>query len=431
MKKSRAALSLLVAGAAVFGVAVAVRSSDRPGLPTAQPSVARSAAGAIARAEATLRETPNDTDALALLATSALSRAKETADSTWYARSESAARRALALDPKNVPALDAAATLANARHRFHDALAPAQASRRIAPDRFAPLEILTDANIEIGRYRVGFALAEQRLALRPDLASYSRASYAAELQGDRLRATQLMELAAEAGRPGTGDRTWALTHVGFLRFGSGDLPGAERAIRGALRETPGDATALAGLAKVRAGAGDLDDAASLYRQALDAQPVAGYAAALAEVEEARGRTKASAESLDLANELDRREAANGVELELDSAATDADVRVPTADDVRRVRRGYRLRPGVAGDDAMGWVLTRAGLCDEGLRFARRSLRLGTKDALMFFHAAMAARCAGKSREAVSYLRAARCINPYFSVRWAPVAERMLAELDPS
>ncbi len=431
MKKSLSALSLLVAGTAIFGVATAVRSSDRTDLPTAQTSVARSAAGAIARAEATLRGAPNDTDALALLAVSALSRAKETADSTWYARSEAAARRALAVNPKNVPALDATATLANARHRFRDALAPATASRRIAPDRFAPLEILTDANIELGRYRVGFALAERRLALRPDLASYSRASYAAELQGDHLRATQLMELAAAAGRPGTGDRTWARTHVGLLRFGSGDLAGAEREIRAALRETPGDATALAGLAKVRAARGDLDAAASLYRQALDAQPVAGYAAALAEVEEVRGRAKASAESLKLAHELDRREAANGVELELDSAATDADFRVPTADDVRRVRRGYRIRPGVVGDDAMGWVLTRAGLCDEGLRFARRSLRLGTKDALMLFHAGMAARCAGESREAAVYLRAARRINPYFSVRWAPVAKRILAELDPS
>jgi tetratricopeptide (TPR) repeat protein len=411
----------------IFAISAVMRSSTRESA-VAIPRVDRSPAGVISRAEATLRRDPQNVDALSLLATAALARAKETADSTWYVRSEKAATAALALDPTNVPALDAQATLANARHRFRDAIGPAMASRRIEPDRFAPLEMLTDANIELGRYEAGFAAAEERLALRPDLASYSRASYAAELRGEREHAVALMELAADSAQPASGDRAWARTHVGLLRFGSGDLAGAEREMRRALGETPGDTVALAGLAKVRAAAGDLAEAARLYEEALDGSPTAPIAGELAEVYAVANRPADSRRALDLAHELDRREARNGVLLDLDAAAVEANFHIPTSRDVSRARQGHRDRTGVVGDDALGWVLTRAGQCDEGLRYAKRSLRIGTRDAGMYFHAGMAARCAGKRALATHYLTRALAINPHFSIRWAPVARAELAAL---
>ena len=77
---------------------------------------------------------------------------------------------------------------------------------------------------------------------------------------------------------------------------------------------------------------------------------------------------------------------------------------------------------------LGLVLTRAGQCDKGLRYARRSLRLGTQDALMLFHAGMAARCAGETVDATRYLTRAIGLNPRFSVRWAGTARAALAKL---
>ena len=65
-------------------------------------------------------------------------------------------------------------------------LGAAQPGRRARA--VAPVAIAADAQIELGRYAQGFAAVQRRIELRPDLPSYSRASYARELQGDRARA---------------------------------------------------------------------------------------------------------------------------------------------------------------------------------------------------------------------------------------------------
>lgn len=423
----------LVSAAVITGSAFALTAfvaldSRNPNPAAAAARGPQTAQEQVDAAQAVLRSDRDNEDALANLAKASLTRARETADSNWYRRAGTAARGALAGNPRNVLALEAAGTLANARHRFADAIGPATKALRFAPDRFAGLEILTDAQIELGRYREGFATAEKRLRLRPDLASYSRASYVAELRGERDLAIALMGQAVDASRPGSGDRAWALVHLGLLRLGGGDLDGARRQMRAARTSAPNDPTALAGDAHVRAVSGQLAEAAALYRRALDVQQVAGYASSLAEIESVRGNAAEAERYLALAREIDGREVSNGVQLDIDQAAVEADFTLPDVALVAKARRGHAARPGIIGDDALGWVLTRAGSCDEGLRYARRSLRLGTRDATMFFHAGMAAKCAGKPVEAARYLTQATELNPRFSVRWAGTARATLAAL---
>jgi hypothetical protein len=57
--------------------------------------------------------------------------------------------------------------------------------------------------------------------------------------------------------------------------------------------------------------------------------------------------------------------------------------------------------------------------------SKRALRLGTNDALMYFHRAMIERCLGSS-SARSWFARALATNPYFSLRLAPVAREALA-----
>jgi hypothetical protein len=68
------------------------------------------------------------------------------------------------------------------------------------------------------------------------------------------------------------------------------------------------------------------------------------------------------------------------------------------------RQVWRQAPSVRSADALGWALTRSGRPEAGLRWARRALHLGSRDAVFRFHAGMAARAAGRPH--ASHLRIA-------------------------
>lgn len=426
--------ALLVA-VAVFAVTTVVLTQTRAEAPASasEPTVAdyaRSAQGTIQRAQAALAGDSDDPAALSALASASLVRLRETGDPSWLTRADEAARRALAADPKAFAAMDALGSLSLTRHRFAEALSWSRRSLAVAPGRVTPIAIAADAQVELGRYPQGFAAVQRRLELRPDLPSYSRASYARELRGDRRGAIRLMTLALGAGALGSTDRAFAQVQLGLLRLGVGDLDGAEREMRAALAERPDDAPATAGLARVLAARGQLERAAELYSRAIDVLPLPEYPAALAEIDRALGRADAVRDDLALVQAMQDLLAANGSNVDLDLALIRADTRPATAADIALARRARQARPGVIGDQALGWVLTRAGRCAEGDRYATRSLRLGTQDALMLFHAGMAASCAGRQGAARERLSRALELNPAFSVRWAPVARRELARLAP-
>lgn len=425
-------LLAVLAALVVFGATALVLSRTRGDGPApaaaAQAGVPRTTDGTIAAAQARLAQEPGNVKALDALAGASLDKARQTGDPSWNTTADEAARRALRAAPRDFEAMDDLGSLSLTRHRFTEALEWSRRSLALAPTRVAPVGIQADALIELGRYDAGFAAIQRRLDLRPDLPSYSRASYALELRGERAGAIALMQLAVDAGEPGSESQAWTRVQLGLLRFGGGDLDGAEREMRAALAARPGDARATAGLARVLAARGDLERAAVLYSQAIDRVPLPEYPAALAEIHRALGDRAAERNDLDLVAAMQGLLAANGSDVDLDVSLQNADARRPDAAAIAAARRARLARPGVIGDQVLGWVLTRAGRCAEGDRYATRSLRLGTRDALMLFQAGMAASCAGRADVARQRLSQALAMNPAFSVRWAPVARRALRGL---
>ncbi len=57
-------------------------------------------------------------------------------------------------------------------------------------------------------------------------------------------------------------------------------------------------------------------------------------------------------------------------------------------------------------DALGWALTRSGKPEEGLRWARRALALGSVDPIWRAHAGLSALAAGRAEEGRKQLRVA-------------------------
>ncbi len=428
VRNHRSALLAIAAAIAAFVVVMVALQSQRDD-PTALAAGGRPSPDQIIReAERRVAADPGFVPGLTRLAVGYFDRALATGDPSWLPRAERAGRRAVREDATAIEAMDALAVIAASRHHFEEALAWTRRSLAIAPERVAPLSIRTDALIELGRYREGFAVAQRRLELRPDLPSYSRASYVRELLGDREGAIRLLRLAADAATPASPARATARTQLGLVLLAQGDIDAAEGQMRQALAETPGNSNATFGLGRVLEARGDLPKAARLYEQVANELPEPDHLAALAAVERALGDTDASRGHVAAMRAAFDRLAENGSNVDLDRPLFEADLRRPTDADIAQARRGRAARPGIIGDQVLGWVLTRAGRCAEGDRHATRSLRLGTRDALIMFHAGMAASCAGRPEVARARLAAALELNPSFSLRWAPVARQELAAL---
>lgn len=356
-----------------------------------------------------------------------LQRARETADPGSYERAKALFRRALGRDPRNVDATIGMGTLALARHDFRGALRHGESAHRLAPGLARPYTVLVDAQIELGEYEAAGRSLQEMIDLRPNLASYARVSYFRELHGDLDGAIEAMELAVSAGGQVPENVAYVQTLLGDLEATRGRTDAARRAYETALTQVPRYAPADVGLAELDAASGRLDEAIATYRQVGERLPLPEYTIALGEAELAAGRTASARETFALVDVQRRLLAAQGQNTDLELALFEADHGNP-ARAVRLARQAWDAAPSVRSADALGWALTRAGRADDGLSWARRSLKLGWQEPTARYHAGMAARAAGERDEAISFLEAALERNPDFSPMRAPKARRALEEL---
>ncbi|MCP9487722.1 MAG: tetratricopeptide repeat protein [Gaiellaceae bacterium MAG52_C11] len=384
---------------------------------------ARDTVGLIRGLQSTLSATPDDPRTLTLLGLAYHQRYRESADPTYLGRAAGLFRRTLELSPGDPEATSGLAGLALSQHRFRTALSLAREAQRLAPDSVRPYGALGDALIELGRYDEAFSTFDRMSELRPNLASYARVAYARELLGRPRTAIEAMSLALEvsAGRPEPA--AWAFVELGKLHFGLGETAKARGYFRSALGALPGYVYALDWLARSEAAAGRFDRARSLSRRAVDAVPLPQFVATLADIERARGNLVGAREQYALMATIQELLRANGVnsDLELALFRVDHGIRLPEALALARTARAGR--PSIYGDDVLAWALARNGRCGEALAYSKRSLRLGTKDASLYFHRGMIERCLGRDAVAREWFARALETNPDFSLIWAETARR--------
>jgi tetratricopeptide (TPR) repeat protein len=351
---------------------------------------------------------------------------RETGDASYLPRSETALRQALRLGPDDATATIGLGSLALIRHDFRGALRLGRRARTLAPDAPAPYAVVGDALLELGRYREAFATFEAMVARKPTLAGYARIAYARELTGDREGAREALQLALDSTGGVPEPTAWTLVEIAKLELGSGRIVRAQRAAREALRVLPGYVSAREQLARVLAAQGRLDAAIREARRSSEAIPLPGSVALLGDLLERRGRAGQARQQFATVDAIQRLLTASGIRVDLDDAVYRADRGARPLETIALARRARLDRPSIAGDDALGWALARAGRCGEAEQWLDRALRLGTKDALLFFHRGYAAGCAGDRAEMTRWYRKALSLNPSFSVQWAPVAKKALA-----
>jgi tetratricopeptide (TPR) repeat protein len=383
-------------------------------------------AATVARLEGELRTEGNDAERLSQLGLAYQVRWRETGNAAFLPLSERALRGVLVLRPDDPIATLALGNLALIRHDFRGALALGRRAQRLAPYAARPYGVVGDALVELGRYRAAFATFDRMAALKPSVASYARVAYARELLGDRDGARAAMGLALDAAGGVPEPTAWAHVELAKLDLGDGRVRSAKLHVDAALTVFPGYVLALEQRARVEAAQGHLPAAVAAARRAVASVPLPQFVALLGDLLDREGRARDAARQRSTVATIDRLLAANGLRLDLESAVFRADHRIRPVATGRLARRARAARPSVYGDDALGWALARAGRCEEGGRWLDRALRLGTRDALLFFHRGYAAGCAGDRDAMRAWYRKALAQSPVFSVRWAPVARRALS-----
>jgi tetratricopeptide (TPR) repeat protein len=366
----------------------------------------------------------------ARLGLAGLERARETGDPTHYTKAEASFKKALDLDPQNVEAMGGMGSLCLSRHRFAEALAWGERAVALTPHNAFLHGVVVDACVELGDYARAAEVLQAMVDLRPGLNAYARVSYLRELTGDHDGAVEAMEMAVRTGGPNARDAAWCQAQLGNLRFGQGDLGGAEAQYRAALVRLPGYAHALAGLAKVRAAQRDYAGGAAFYEQAVAALPEHAFVEALGDVYRAMGQGEEAGRRYADARALLKAEEAGGANVDLEMALFEADHGLDPKDALARARREMARRPSnIHAADALAWALYRNGACQDALSTIRQALRLGTQDPLMLFHAGMIACCAGETAPGRAYLERALAINPRFSALLADEAAAALRKLE--
>jgi tetratricopeptide (TPR) repeat protein len=351
-----------------------------------------------------------------------LQRGRETGDVTDYRRAESAARASLSLrEGRNGKARLVLASSLLALHRFAEALDAAESLVRDEPEIIGYRALLAEILLELGRYDSAAAHFDTLYHARRDPAVAPRLARWFEIRGEAGRARRLLEDAleqAKARRDLPAEQV-AWFHLRLadhaLRFGR--LPDAEAALRAGLRIHPGDGRLLSALGRAAAMRGDRRSALAYIARAGDRADLATLA--LAGDMHAELGDSASAEAYFA--QAEAAYASNPEPFARQWSQYRIDHKRHLPETLMLLRREVVLRPDVLGWDMVAWALYQSGEFREASNAITQALRMGTQDALLFYHAGFIERALGNTDSAEVLLRRALDINPRFHPLYADSA----------
>jgi len=405
------------------------------------PQVARSADSdrAIAQSQHKVRRSPNNPYVYYHLGDAYIQKARESGDPTYFDLAEKALRKSLSLDPEQSGARRHLAYVMALRHDFAAAAAEAEMAIALDPSDVDAHGVLGDAHLEMGRFEQAEKAYNKMIVLKESLAAYSRLSGLKSLRGDHEGAVSNLKKAIELGQEQNQPSesiAWAQWQLATDYFSQGNLSEAESHFQKALQTYPNYYRGLAGLAQVRAAERRYDQAIGLYQKAISVIPMPEYIAALGDVYRKIGRADEARKQYELVEYIgklgnvgDGRDRPQLYNRELAYFYADHDIKIP--DGLELAEREVEQRRDIYAYDLLAWSLFKNGQAEAARDAIDEALKLGTKDAKLFYHAGMIHYRLGDQDKAKAFLNRALSTNPHFHILFADKAAGILREIDNS
>ena len=386
----------------------------------------------IAYYQTLLQRNPRSAKAYFGLSDALIRKARETGDPSYFNRAEEALKKSLEIAPQNAGALRHLAYVFYSRHEFAPAAVHARKAVEINPEDGDSYGVLGDALLEVGQYAEAQAAYNTMIELDESLYSYSRLAGLKSMRGENAGAIDDLERAIAIGKAAKQPAesiAWAEWQLGTDYFALGKLKEAEGLYQQSLTTYPNYYRALAGMAQLRAAQKKYGEAVELYQKAIAILPMPEYAAALGDVYMKIGEPKKAKQQYDLVEYIGRLNALNQAlyNRELAYFYADHDIKLTEALDLAKRELDYRK--DIYAYDLLAWNLYKNGKLAEARDAIDEALKLGTKDAKLFYHAGMIHYRLGDQDKAKAFLNRALSTNPHFHILFADTAAQTLTQLE--
>jgi tetratricopeptide (TPR) repeat protein len=350
-----------------------------------------------------------------------LQRARETADNQDLVRAEEITRHSLRLRTKrNGAAIGILASSLLAQHRFAEALQAAQQLIEYDSSSISARGLLGETQLELGKYDDARHTLGALSSYRQDLSVAPRLARWEELRGDPEAARRLLRDARDEALQQHGipreQLAWFQLRLGDLALRNGHANEAERELRAGLKIAPQDYRLLGTMARLEFVRQEWESAIhygeDAIAQALDP-------ATLGLLGDAYGALGDSTKSQEYyrAMELTVLHQPGPFHRAWSLFLLDHGREVPAV--LAKVREELETRRDIYGYDLLAWALHRSGRNEEARGPMMRALALGTKDAMLLYHAGMIEHALGAEAAARRDLTLALSINPI----WHPSQPR--------
>jgi tetratricopeptide (TPR) repeat protein len=376
--------------------------------------------------QARTERNPRDFVSLAILGEAHALKARESGDPGGYVRAEEALRKSLVLFPGYARARSSLAQVLCNRHKFAEGLELARKVYDENPGNLTALTTIGDAELELGRYTEAEATYQKLLSESTEPSTLARMAGLLELKGQTDEALRLLRQALDGQRSADDPQgtSWYQVRLGEISFDSGRLDEAEEAYQAVLKDFPEHHDATAGMAKVCAARGRFGEAILLFKKAIASAAEPALLSDLGDVYLSSSQEALAEQTFDRVEQTALRYPEYRRVLSL--FYSEHDRQLPRA--LELAEQDLAARRDIHGYDALAWALYKMGRPEEAARAMAEALKLGTKDATLFYHAGMIDHRKGDRVSARAWLGRALALNPYFSLRNGEQARRMLAEL---